>query len=103
MIYLASPYSHPDPAVQQARHDAACRCVARFWQAGVTAFSPVVHRGLLDVCKAYTFWKAPDSPLLAEIGALVVLRLDGWEQSVGVAAEIAHAEDMGIPVEYVDE
>jgi hypothetical protein len=28
MIYLASPYSHPDPLVRKARFDAACRATA---------------------------------------------------------------------------
>lgn len=43
MIYLASPYTHPDPAVRQRRFDAACRAAAQMIRAGSMVFSPVVH------------------------------------------------------------
>jgi hypothetical protein len=33
---------------------------------------------------------------------LIVLMLDGWEQSRGVNAEIALARELGLPVEYVN-
>ena len=33
---------------------------------------------------------------------VLVLKLDGWEESTGVKAEIKIAESLGIPVEYVD-
>ncbi len=34
MIYLASPYSHPDVAVREARFHAACRAAAEFMRDG---------------------------------------------------------------------
>jgi len=34
MIYLASPYSHPDPAVRAERYRAACRATAALLLAG---------------------------------------------------------------------
>ncbi|GIW55540.1 MAG: hypothetical protein KatS3mg082_1944 [Nitrospiraceae bacterium] len=34
MIYLASPYSHPDPAVREERFHAACRAAAALLLAG---------------------------------------------------------------------
>jgi Domain of unknown function (DUF1937). len=43
MIYLASPYSHPDPLVREARFDAACRAMADLVHAGQIVFSPIVH------------------------------------------------------------
>ena len=42
MIYLASPYSHPDPAIREARFDAACRVTAEQIRAGQPVFAPVV-------------------------------------------------------------
>jgi hypothetical protein len=33
---------------------------------------------------------------------MVVLKLGGWEESVGIAAEIKIAEDLGIPVTYME-
>ena len=43
MIYLASPYSHPDPLVRQARFDAACHAAAGPIQAGHAVVAPIVH------------------------------------------------------------
>ncbi len=43
MIYLASPYSHDDPAVRQERFDAACRAAAELVRQGKTVFRPVAH------------------------------------------------------------
>ncbi len=43
MIYLASPYSHPDPAVREQRFRAACRAAAELIRAGHVVISPVVH------------------------------------------------------------
>ena len=42
MIYLASPYSHSDPLVRQARFDAACRVTANLIQAGQAVVAPIV-------------------------------------------------------------
>jgi len=43
MIYFASPYSHPDPLVRQARFDAACHAAAGLIQAGHAVVAPIVH------------------------------------------------------------
>ena len=42
MIYLASPYSDPDPAVKQARYDAAVRAVGALMARGETVYSRIV-------------------------------------------------------------
>ena len=42
MIYLASPYSDPDPAVRQSRFEAACKATAEMLRAGLIVFSPVM-------------------------------------------------------------
>ena len=43
MIYLASPYTHPDPRVHEARFDAACVAAAALVRARHVVFSPIVH------------------------------------------------------------
>ena len=43
MIYLASPFTHPDPIVRQARLEAACRVAAELTRQGKTVFSPIAH------------------------------------------------------------
>jgi hypothetical protein len=43
MIYLASPYSHPGPAVRHERFCAARRAAASFVRAGRLVYSSIVH------------------------------------------------------------
>ena len=44
MIYLASPYSHPDADVRQARHDLAVEAAIAIMQdIGEAVFSPIAH------------------------------------------------------------
>ena len=106
MIYLASPYSHPDAAVRQQRFEAACRAAAELIRQGYVVFSPIAHshgiaqHGLpLD----WGYWERHDRRLLAACDELWVLSLDGWHESRGVQAEIAIARAAGKPVRFVSE
>jgi hypothetical protein len=104
MIYLASPYSHPDAAIRQRRFEAVCRVAARLLRQGRTVYSPIVYGHALcayGVPGDWRFWQRHDRPLLEACDEVVVLMLDGWENSVGVHAEIAFAREMGKPVSFM--
>lgn len=104
MIYLASPYSHPDPAIRQARFDAACRAAATLIRAGHAVISPVVQGHPLAAFGLPTdwqFWETLDRQQLARCDEVVVLTLAGWRESVGVQTEIRIAAELGKPVQYV--
>jgi hypothetical protein len=104
MIYLASPYSHPDPAAREERFHAACRAAAALLRAGHAVFSPIARSHALarhGLPADWTFWQRYDRDLLARCDAVVVLTLDGWETSVGVREEIRIARELGKPVRYL--
>jgi nucleoside 2-deoxyribosyltransferase len=104
MIYLASPYSHPDSAVREQRYRAACRAAAALLLAGEPVISPIAHSHPLvehGLPADWTFWQHYDRDLLARCDAVVVLTLDGWETSVGVREEIRIARELGKPVRYL--
>lgn len=104
MIYLASPYSHPEEHVRERRFYDACRAVARLMLAGHVVFSPIVHSHPLvghGLPTAWDFWERVDREHLRRSDALVVLMLDGWRDSVGVAAEIRIAAEFSKPVGYL--
>lgn len=105
MIYLASPYSHSDPAIRRRRFKATCRAAARLLRAGLDVFSPIVHSHPIAACGLdamdQEFWKRVDRPFLAWCDMVMVLTLDGWRQSQGVNAEIAQARAAGKPVSFV--
>ncbi len=105
MIYIASPYSNPDPAVREQRFQAACGVAARLLRDGQQVYSPVVHGHPLvgyGLSAEWSFWEPHDRPHLEHCDEVVVLTLDGWRDSVGVQAELAHAEALGKPVRYVE-
>ena len=106
MIYLASPYSHPDPAIRDQRYLAACRATVRLLLAGQTVFSPVVHGHplvQLGVSGDWRFWARHDEQYLRRCDHVMVLRVEGWKESEGVQAEIELATRLGIPVVYAQE
>ena len=104
MIYLASPYSDPDQTVRELRFHANVRAAAKLLRQGEAVFSPVVHgHPLSKQCLPtdWSFWKSIDLTFLHACSEVVVLMLDGWDQSVGVSEEIAIAERAGKPVRYL--
>jgi len=104
-IYLASPYSHPNADVREARVAAAMTTAADLMREGLVVFSPIAHSHPIAENHAmpgdWTFWEAQDLPLLHHAAELYVLTLDGWDQSRGVCAEIAYARGIGKPVTYI--
>lgn len=109
LVYLASPYTHEDAAVMDARCKEAQKEAARLMLDGFAVFSPIAHsHGLADYIpealrRDAVFWLEQDFPLLARCDELRVLCLPGWEESVGVRAEIEFAHARGIPVSYLHE
>jgi hypothetical protein len=106
MIYLASPYTHQDPAVMEQRFDAACRAAGKLMAEGHVVFSPIAHTHPIAVrCelpRGWDFWKRFDMEFIVASRKLIVLMIDGWDESKGVAAEIAMATAGGILVEYME-
>ena len=105
MIYLASPYSHPDAAIREERFHAACQAAAQLMQAENIVFSPVVHShpiALYGLPTDWRFWERHDREQLMRCDEVVVLMFDGWQESEGVHAEIRIAAELGKPVRYLE-
>jgi hypothetical protein len=101
MIYLASPYSHPDPAVRQDRFEKVCHAAAALIRRGHVVFSPIAHsHGMarLGLPTDWSFWETQDRWFLSVCAELWVLTLDGWQESRGVQAEITIAQSLGKPL-----
>ena len=105
-IYLATPYSDPDPAVMESRFDTACRVAGALMAKGHLVFSPIAHTHPIAVrCelrREWEFWQRYDYAMLMAADRLLVVKMPGWEQSKGVTAEIRIAREMAIPVEYLE-
>ena len=104
MIYLASPYSHPDSQIRRQRFRDACIATARLIRAGHIVFSPIVHGHPIaeyGLPTDWRFWEPFDRAYLQRCDEVVVLMLDGWQESEGVQAEIRIAGELGKPVRYL--
>lgn len=103
MIYLASPYSHPDPQVRESRHVAACKAAAYLMeQLDLVVYSPIAHSHPIEQhlrrAKPHEWWMRQCVAMLRRCEALYVLQLDGWEDSKGVGIEIHHARTLQMPI-----
>jgi hypothetical protein len=105
LTYLASPYSHKDPAVVKDRVRGVTK--ATVWlikEKGWNVFSPIVHSHPLAEAGLqgdWDFWRLIDTEYLSVSARMVVLAIEGWRESVGVQAEIKIAERMGIRVYFM--
>jgi hypothetical protein len=105
LIYLCSPYTHSAPEVREQRFEAACRATAELMRSGKSVFSPIVSSHPL--CRYglrldWGFWQRFDLAFLAMCDEVIVLKLSGWQESVGVQAEIAAARTLGKPVTFLE-
>ncbi len=105
ICYLAAPFSHPDLEVRQRRHEAVCRAAAELIRAGRTVFSPISHSygiSRYGLPLNWEFWQRLDLKYLEFCDEVIVLKIPGWQESVGVQAEIAAAQAMGKPVTFME-
>lgn len=104
VYYLASPYTHEDPAVVEERVHLACRAAVDLFRQGRFVFCPIIHCHMVarhGLPTDWEFWAEYARAMLARCDELLVLRLEGWEKSDGVAHEIALAKGMGKPIRYI--
>src|SRR4051812_1832695 len=105
MLYLASPWSHPDPAVRQQRyHDALMATVALF-RSGRIVYSPIVYSHQLHAAGvgstgAMDEWEPLDRAMIRNSSMVWVLMLDGYKESRGIKAELEIAAEFNVPVQY---
>lgn len=107
LIYLCSPYSgSPDPAVRLRRFHEVCKKASELMNAGYLVFSPVAHSHSIAVGWGlpldFNYWEEFDRKMIAACDEMYVLRLPGWQESKGVAAEIQIAAELHKPITFVD-
>lgn len=105
LIYLASPYSHPNDYIKFDRFDKVSKVTEKLIKSGIFVYAPITlwHRFAVEyeLPTDFQFWGEFDKLMVSRSDEVHVLTLSGWEESVGVQAEIAYAKSVGIPVYYV--
>jgi hypothetical protein len=107
LVYLACPYSHPDPLVRRRRFLQASRAAGLLIREGHKVFSPVSHThpvaDAADLPLGFDFWRDYDLTFLRLCKTFVLLQVDGWDRSLGVAAELEEAKRLKLRVFYFTE
>ncbi len=93
-IYLATPYSHKDPAVRQARFEAVTKAAGELIAQGHHVFSPITHSHPIalahpDMPTHHEYWRKFNESMIDWCDEVRVM--PGWEESIGVTAEILYA------------
>ena len=106
MIYLASPYSHDEATIRGHRFNEVLKCVAHFTRQQILVYSPIVHNHPVNMelgaDGSWEFWQEHDMAMLLKCDTFYILKLPGWEESVGVKAETQAASNMLMPIYEVD-
>lgn len=103
-IYVAAPCASPDPDLQSSRRAICDIFTVNLANQGIAAFSPLSYNVPLKgpQLRPDFNWYAFDLNFLAASEGMVVLQLDGWEQSYGVKLELNYCTAHSKPVLFHD-
>lgn len=103
MIYLATPYSHPEPEIREARYKQALWLTNYFLSSGQKVFSPIVYGH--HITKEFSpdkyeavHWENWNNHVINRCEELWYHNLDLLLPSSGVGLEIRYAQRQGIEV-----
>lgn len=106
LIYLASPYTHPDREVEDLRARLVTIVAGELIKKGMHLFCPVAHCHFMNrLCQLggdFDYWREYDEMMLSFCDELWIATLDGWRKSKGVTYEREYARDQGMPIRYIN-
>ena len=107
IVYLACPYTDPDPAIRETRFHAANEAAAALIRKGRIVYSPITMTHPLDKVLAGTdtmgsdYWVKFDQAFMEVCAEMYVLTLEGWQESSGIRREIEYFERNGKSITYI--
>ncbi len=104
-IFLACPYGHSDASIVEKRFGHSNSVASRIVRSGATVFSQVsmshpINKEMGDLDKAAIgkLWGPVDAVFMEAMEELIVVDIDGWRESSGVAREIEFFKERRRPV-----
>lgn len=105
IIYLAGPYTHDNKAIEQIRFERLTFVSAVLVRDGIVNFSPITQSHeqhlMTDLPTDWAFWQHFDEQFLCVCDELWVFCMPGWQESIGVTAEIEGMRSLGKPVKFI--
>jgi Domain of unknown function (DUF1937) len=100
-LYLASPYTHPDSYVREARYLEAIDALNHLLRNRIWTYSPIVHCHELakrnNLPKDHDFWSEYNHLMILNSRGLAILQSPGWDSSKGIADENLYAKHLDLP------
>lgn len=94
-IYLASPYTYENELIRDRRFVIVSFLAAYFTETGYCVYSPIINGHTMvqyiDLPYEYDFWAARDKQFIRWCEEFWMVKLDGWEDSVGMPRELTEA------------
>lgn len=104
-FYLASPYSHPLKAKMRERYLQTEDALHLLLGHEIWTYSPIVHchnmAERLELPRDAKFWQRYNETMLASSCGMIVLQLQDWEHSLGVAMEMNLASKFPLPIFFL--
>lgn len=98
-VYLATPYSHDNPAIRELRFMKINEVAAELMSKGIHVYSPISHTHPIaeagNLPKGWDYWEQYVRHFIEWCDEVWVYCADGWEESKGVNAEIGIAKEFG--------
>lgn len=106
LLYLAAPYSAPEPAKRAARANLSSQCAGWLMSKGFSVYSPLsmghaIAQEVPTVATDFAAWSEACLRMLEVSDAFCVLLLDNVYHSVGVRAELEMARKLGLPCNQI--
>lgn len=106
LIYIASPYSHPDENIREENYRKVTSLAAKLCSEGHVAISPIAYgHNLLsfhEMPSDWEFWQNFCFSILKHCDEIMVYKMPGWDKSKGVSEEIKFAEENNIKISYLE-
>lgn len=107
IIYFASSYSDNNPDVVNKRYNKTCNKVAELVSQGHIVMSPIVYGHTLlqykEIPGDWQFWKNFCESFLYKSDEMFVYKIEGWDKSTGLLAEVELAKSLNIKITYLEE
>ena len=105
LLYLAVPYSHSDPVVEEFRLTAVGEVAGFLMCHGEIVFSPISHGIAISrqskLPTTWAYWQNFCEAYLSVSHTLAILTLEGWKESEGVNGEMECAKKLGIQIKHL--
>ena len=105
LIYVACPYTHQDPKIVQLRYAVSAQVARQLFKEGLMVFAASMHNSLIaamsGVGDQFSKWVEFNHLMIERVDKLIVVTMEGWEQSRGVQDQIDYAKKLGKHIEMI--